>query len=268
MSSTVRSLRDLAALAMAGERTICKCCGGMAPLFGQVDFQKNCEEPRGVRLPPSGIMVRYYRCGACGFLFTRFCDHWTGDEFKTHIYNDAYALVDPDYAARRPEGWAHTIAELLGASLSQISALDYGGGAGRLAAVLRENGIKRAETWDPFNPAHQAPPEGTFNFVSCIEVLEHLPDPKAGMKSLVSHLSGEGAILISTCVQPADIAEIGMQWWYLAPRNGHISLHTARSLTHLLAMWGYRYCATEAPHIHWAWRELPFFLPGAPATGA
>ena len=235
----------------------------MAPFFGEVDFQKNCEEHNGLLLPPSGVQVPYYRCGTCGFLFTRFFDHWTQDEFKAHVYNDAYAEVDPDYAATRPESWAKTLADVYAPFLPRMSALDYGGGAGRLAEKLRGTNILRAETWDPFNPAFVAQPEGTFNFITCIEVLEHLPDPKAGMKSLVSHLPGEGAILISTVVQPEDITGIGTKWWYLAPRNGHISLHTARSLAHLLAPLGFNYSPTPFPHVHWAWREVPFFMRGA-----
>jgi len=235
----------------------------MAPFFGEVDFQKNCEEPNGVFLPPSGVQVPYYRCGECGFLFTRFLDHWTHDEFKAHVYNDAYAEVDPEYAVIRPESSAREIKDLFGPFLPRISALDYGGGTGRLAEMLRETNILRAETWDPFNPAFLAPPTGTFNLVLCIEVLEHLPDPKAGMKSLAGHLPGEGAILISTLIQPADITVIGTKWWYLAPRNGHISLHTAKSLNLLLAPLGLHYIPTPSPNTHLAWRDVPFFMRGA-----
>ena len=268
MSPAIRTLQDLARMTIPGKMTICKCCGGMAAHFGDVDFHKNCEEHRGFFLPPSGILVPYFRCGVCGFLFTRFFDHWTGDEFKAHIYNQSYAQVDPDYAALRPESWGRLIAEHLGALLPQVSVLDYGGGTGRLAETLRERGIQRAETWDPFNPAFMAPPEGTFNLVSCIEVLEHLPDPKAGMKSLVSHLPGEGALLLSTLVQPEDIGRTGVKWWYLAPRNGHISLHTPHSLQHLLRTWGFQLITTKLPHIHWAWRNTPFFMGDNSPAGA
>jgi len=267
MIPAMRSLQELATMAIPGGRTICKCCGGMAVHFGEVDFHKNCEEHRGIFLPPSGIPVPYFRCWVCGFLFTRFFDHWTSNEFKAHIYNDSYSQVDPDYAAIRPESWGCLIAEHLGEFLPRISALDYGGGTGRLAEVLRERGVKRAETWDPFNRAFLAPPEGNYNLVSCIEVLEHLPDPKAGIKSLVSHLPGEGALLLSTLLQPEDIGKVGVKWSYLAPRNGHISLYTVSSLQHLLRTWGFQFCTTKHAHIHWAWRDIPFFMGGESLSG-
>lgn len=259
MSQDVRALSDLAATAIPGERSICKCCGGLARLFGRVDFQKNCLEQNGFFLPASGVMVPYFRCDACGFLFTRFFDHWTNEEFQVHIYNETYALVDPEYATQRPEGWAAAIAAQFREFLPRISVLDWGGGAGRLAEVLRECGVHRAETWDPFNPAHRVPQEGAFNLLICIEVLEHLPDPKGGIRSLLGHLPGEGAALLSTLIQPENILDIGTRWWYLAPRNGHISMHTAKSLESLCATQGF-YCATVLPHVHWAWREVPFYL--------
>ncbi len=266
MNQAVRTLQDLADQAIPGERSICKCCGALAHFFGRVDFQKNCLEPQGVLLPASGIMVPYFRCDGCGFLFTRFFDHWTNQEFQAHIYNEAYAQVDPEYAAQRPESWANVMTTTFQAFLPRISVLDWGGGTGRLAEVLRANGIQRAETWDPFTPAHTAAQEGPFNLISCIEVLEHLPDPKAGIRSLVSHLSGEGAILLSTLIQPETILDIGTDWWYLAPRNGHISLHTAKSLTILFASCGFHH-TTVLPHVHWAWRQTPFYLQVEGATG-
>ena len=259
MNQGVRTLRDLSVMAIPGERSICKCCGGLAPLFGRVDFQKNCMEENGFYLPTMGVLVPYFRCDGCGFLFTRFFDHWTSEEFQAHIYNEAYALVDPEYATQRPNNWAATIATQFQEFLPRMSVLDWGGGTGRLAEVLRERGAHTAETWDPFNSAHRAPREESFNLVTCIEVLEHLPDPKGGMRSLVSHLPGVGAVLLSTLIQPADILALGPRWWYIAPRNGHISVHTAKSLEALCAGAGFR-CTTILPHVHWAWREMPFYL--------
>jgi 2-polyprenyl-6-hydroxyphenyl methylase/3-demethylubiquinone-9 3-methyltransferase len=224
-----------------------------------VDFNKNCEEPNGLDLPLSGILVSYYRCANCGFLFTRFFDHWTNEEFIAYVYNEAYVKVDPDFQTRRPENWADFIASLLHEFLPRISVLDWGGGNGHLAELLRARGAQSAETWDPFNPAFLVLPKGDFNLVACIEVLEHLPDPGAGIRSLAQCLPGEGVILLSTLLQPENISEIGTSWWYLAPRNGHISFFTPRGLEAMFAACGLHFMI-YGPHIHWAWREVPFFF--------
>lgn len=249
----LRSLQDLAAQAFSPDRTSCKGCGGPAPLFGRVDFNKNCEEARGFHLPPTGVLFTYYRCADCGFLFTRGLDHWTQEELEAHIYNEAYAEVDPEYAELRPDSWVEHLAGLFGQDFPRLSVLDWGGGNGRLAEGLRKRGVLRAETYEPFNPAFRAMPEGPFNFVSCIEVLEHLPDPRQALRSICAHLPAKGCMVISTLVQPDDLEALGTAWWYLGPRNGHISLFSRKALEALLAEQGFKMEVLQ-PHIQFAWR--------------
>ena len=255
----MRTLTDLAALAIEGRQTLCKCCGCPAPFIGRVDFNRSCEDGDGQPLPPSGVLVPYYRCGGCGFLFTRFFDHWTHGEFQAHIYNEDYPKVDHDFLSLRAETWVRSLGALLGAAFPRLTVLDWGGGTGRLAEGLRAKGVPRAETWDPFTPAFQAMPQGTFNLVTCIEVLEHLPDPRAGLRKLKSFVSEEGGMILSTVLQPEDMAALGTDWWYLAPRNGHISLFTHRALATLL---GELHCELRVfqTHIHFAWSKVPFWM--------
>ncbi len=75
----------------------CKICGGDTALDGVVDFNKSCHEQHGLRLPVTGVPVYYRRCAACGFLFTDALDDWSIEDFRAHIYNDDYHVVDPDY---------------------------------------------------------------------------------------------------------------------------------------------------------------------------
>src|SRR5262249_39782462 len=77
----------------------CKVCGNAAAFFDVVDFNK-CAAfyPFG----PSGVVVSYYRCDDCGFLFTPVCDEWSHDDFTRLIYNDDYILLDPEYLSDRP----------------------------------------------------------------------------------------------------------------------------------------------------------------------
>jgi len=84
--------------------TLCKICGGAAPLYGVVDFNKSCEEANGLKLSLAGVPVYYRRCANCHFVFTDAFDDWGADQFKTHIYNDDYRMVDPDYKTTRPRG--------------------------------------------------------------------------------------------------------------------------------------------------------------------
>ncbi len=54
----------------------CKICGEPAPVFGTVDFNRNCDIEGGVKLPLTVPPSDHRRCGACGFLFTDAFDGW------------------------------------------------------------------------------------------------------------------------------------------------------------------------------------------------
>src|SRR5439155_17083264 len=137
----------------------CKVCGGAAAYFGSVDFNRNCGERQGVVLPAAGVPVPYHRCGKCGFLFTAAFDRFTPDDFRRFIYNDQYALVDPEYAGARPRTVARKFAQAFPALRSK-RILDYGGGSGRLAELLRAERFAHVDVYDPFVERHAARPEG------------------------------------------------------------------------------------------------------------
>lgn len=241
------------------EPRACKICGGEAPLYGVVDFHKSCEEERGIHFSLSGIPIYYRRCAKCRFLFTDAFDHWSIEQFKHYIYNDEYKLVDPDYETRRPEVNAETIKQLWGAIKTETRLLDYGGGNGALCAKLREIGLHTAVTYDPMVPAFATPPDGKFDLIACFETLEHTPDPLASIAGIASFAAETGLILFTTLVQPADFDRERLNWWYVAPRNGHISLFSRQALAAAWDRHGYK-LASFNEVVHFAFRTLPPYL--------
>jgi hypothetical protein len=236
---------------------ICKVCGGASPLYGVVDFHKSCIEAQGRRLAISGRPVYYQRCQHCGFMFTTAFDRWDFDAFRRNIYNDDYVIVDPDYVEVRPAGNAGMIATTFAETRSSMTILDYGGGSGLLATRLREQGFK-ATTYDPFSEFNDLPATGPFDLMTCFEVMEHVPFPEQTVAQMVSLVKKQGAILFSTLVQPENIDQIGLNWWYASPRNGHISLYSKAALAHLFERHGMRVASfTEVVHI--AYSEVPAF---------
>jgi SAM-dependent methyltransferase len=234
----------------------CKVCAGPSPLFGVVDFHKSCIEAQGRRLALSGFPVYYRRCRNCGFTFTTAFDAWDLESFRRHIYNNDYAVVDPDFVELRPTGNAKLVAASFPDARTSISILDYGGGEGLFAARLREQGFSAA-TYDPFSSFDRMPAE-KFDLVTCFEVLEHVPSPKITVATMVSLLKDPGAILFSTLVQPAEFETVGLNWWYASPRNGHISLYSSQALAHLFSPYGMR-VASFSPDLHIAYAQVPPF---------
>lgn len=213
----------------------CKVCGEPALVYDVLDFAMTCNVPR-MRSGAMGVPVYYHRCVACGFVFTSFCDGFTATQWITHIYNEAYYReVDPDYSERRPRGNALAVDALLAGRQRSWIGLDYGGGNGRTAAMLREMGY-RYESYDPFGHSDvTTEAKECYDFCSAFEVAEHAHDPSSFVQEIVGLCSrGQLAVLVGTHVNDGHIREGGrLDWWYASPRNGHVSLHSRLSLQKL-----------------------------------
>jgi 2-polyprenyl-6-hydroxyphenyl methylase/3-demethylubiquinone-9 3-methyltransferase len=234
----------------------CKICEGASALYGVVDLHRPCEIPGGTRPPLSGVPVYYRRCAHCGFLFTDAFDDWNHDQFKAHIYNDGYGAFDPDYKTKRPNNNAEIVASLWAPLKSEMRVLDFGGGNDTFCNVLRGYGFREAVTYDPMVPEFATPPEGKFDLVTCFETMEHLPDPVDGLAKIIKCVAEPGAVLYSTLIQPDDFERQGMSWWYVGPRNGHISIFSKQSLAMAWARHGFQTISFNAG-THLAFRTLP-----------
>jgi SAM-dependent methyltransferase len=237
----------------------CKICGGPAALYGVVDFHKSCEELSGLRLPLSGVPIYYRRCATCKFLFTDAFDEWSIEQFRAYVYNDDYKIFDPDYQTVRPRANGDIVARLWGRHKAETRVLDYGGGDDKFCAVLRDHGFPVAVTYDPMVPEYECRPEGKFDLVTSFETLEHLPDPAGGIASILESAADPGLILFTTVLQPGDFDLQGLNWWYVAPRNGHVSIFSKHALTSAWDRHGYS-IVSFSDNIHLAFRKLPAFL--------
>jgi 2-polyprenyl-6-hydroxyphenyl methylase/3-demethylubiquinone-9 3-methyltransferase len=235
----------------------CRICGQPSPLFGVVDSSRSCEDAR-LHEPLTGVAVYYRRCTACGFLFSDAFDGWSQADFKAHIYNADYVRFDPDYVERRPKMLAETILHFFGRDKEKLRVLDYGGGNGLLAASLRAAGFVGAAAYDPFTPEFAALPDGKFDLVTCFETLEHVPEPLAAIDAIIARAADPGVVLFSTLLQPEDFDRQGMGWWYVAPRNGHISLFSRPALEMAWRRHGYMLGSFD-DNMHVAFRSLPEF---------
>jgi 2-polyprenyl-6-hydroxyphenyl methylase/3-demethylubiquinone-9 3-methyltransferase len=229
----------------------------MAFPCGVVDFNKSCEVYRRANLGISGVPVYYYRCPRCRFIFTTALDHFTHEDFRQYVYNQEYLLIDPDYEQTRPRDNAAKVCGLF-PDVKPESVLDYGCGHGVLAQLLRAAGFPRVDTYDPFVPQYAAKPVDRYECVVCFEVVEHSTDPAAIFADMSELLADSGMILFSTLVQPADIDAQGLNWWYVGPRNGHVSLYTKASLASLVQPLGFNLGSFNESY-HVLFREVPDF---------
>jgi 2-polyprenyl-6-hydroxyphenyl methylase/3-demethylubiquinone-9 3-methyltransferase len=237
----------------------CPICDADALLCGVVDFHKSCLEEKGKRLPCLGIPIYYRWCGNCRFLFCDSFKDWGPADFARHIYNSDYLLVDPDFTHRRPTINAAVTNSLFSHAKEALSILDYGGGNGQFAEALRDMGY-RAATYDPFS-GFSAVPAGRADVVTAFEVIEHSNRQHETVRAILDKVKEDGLVLFSTLFLPDEFdpfGEEGLNWWYIAPRNGHISIHTRRSISLLFSLYGLT--VSSLTHgLHVAHRTLPPF---------
>lgn len=228
----------------------CKICGEETKRFDVLDFNKSCDDklyPAGL----AGIPVYYRICAGCQFIFTDFFDAFSGDQWRRLLYNDDYAKVDPEYREARPRRNAAEIEALLIGRRRNIIALDYGGGNGLTATLLRQRGWTY-DSYDPFghNDMREGR-KGTYNFCSAFEVFEHSPDPIQSLSNIVELSSPERImVLIGTGIHDSQVDDQSrLSWWYAAPRNGHVSLYSRKSLRTLGTRCGLHY-SSVSPGTH------------------
>lgn len=235
----------------------CPVCGAGCRPLDRVDLNKSCEETKGRVSPPSGVLVEYVLCEGCGFCFAPVLCRWTLDEFSDRIYNDEYEFVDPDYVVARPTGNADHLVRWFGERGPAMTHLDYGGGHGLLSGLLRDSGWNSKSYDTFFDCGAPVASLGKFDLITAYEVFEHVPDVNKLGSDLVALLNPEGIVIFSTVLSDGFItAGMPLTWWYAAPRNGHISLFSRKSLELLAVKFGFNF-GTYAPGLHAFWRKVP-----------
>ena len=115
--------------------------------------------------------------------------------------------------------------------------------------------------WRPSTHSSRDIPPGPTDRFDCIvsfEVLEHSHDPARTFADMNGFLAESGLIIFSTLLQPADLDNIGLNWWYAGPRNGHVSLYSRPSLEKLIEPFGFK-LGSFNDGLHILFREIPDF---------
>ena len=175
------------------------------------------------------------------------------------MYNKDYITVDPDYKEKRPKHYADLFIKSLGRFKETLSILDFGGGDGQLVNLLKRAGFTDLDWYDPFASEEKPIPTGSYDLVTCIEVMEHTTTPHETVKAISELVGEDSAVFITTMVQPDDILSERLNWWYVRPRTGHISIYTKQALTKLWNDHGFK-LEHQSNGVHIAIKGNPKYL--------
>lgn len=226
----------------------CPICRGPGKKILDKEFNVSCGDYfEGYRLYKDNIgSFCLHACGLCEFAWYPEFEAWNESDFLARIYNGDYRLCDPPFEYERPASLANWLNSFLGIR----TLLDFGGGEGTLARMLRSSG-KLASVYDPYY-GNTTLPHGTYDIVTAFEVIEHVPDQDWLIRSLLASRSDTGVLIFSTLLR----AESDNQdWWYASPRNGHCCFHSAKSLKILMDR-HHLYAHSLSDELHVAARDI------------
>jgi 2-polyprenyl-3-methyl-5-hydroxy-6-metoxy-1,4-benzoquinol methylase len=146
-------------------------------------------------------------------------------------YSDAIAVTDTGIALRN---WAtaetlHLFAYFAG--LRDKRGLDLGGGHGLLVRILRDFGLDFR--WSDLHAENIfargcEDDGGPYDWLTMIEVFEHLENPRAFLEDAISRYSPR-SIVFTTLPRPELVPD--RSWWYWSFETGqHISFVTQKTL--------------------------------------
>src|SRR5205085_11099033 len=107
----------------------------------------------------------------------------------------------------------------------------------------RAGGFASVEGYDPFTSPQR--PAGRFDIITCFETIEHSSSPRETIADLQSFMRPDGCIIVGTSLQPPNIDELRANWWYIAPRNGHVSIYSPAALERLASDAGLQFFAAD-----------------------
>jgi methyltransferase family protein len=192
--------------------------------------------------------VSFHHCEQCGFLCTE-KPYWLAE-----AYQSAIASSDTGAIARNLR-IAQKLSGILYFAFGDRGGgkwLDYGGGHGVLARLMRDRGFDFY--WhDPhaenlFTRGFEHREDQVYDGVTAIEVLEHMADPMAFFAAALG--KARTRTLIVTTETYAGPPPAPQAWWYYGLDTGqHIAFFQRRTLKLLAEHFGLRYVPAGNLHL-------------------
>lgn len=231
----------------------CPLCGSENSIFwkrGNLDYEKADAEDFKITDSDYGLFPNFLKCQNCGL---RFAENMPAQEQLIRLYSN---VVDPEYEAEK-EGRGENflrILKLMEKLKGKGDLLDVGAATGILMELAEKRGWKTAgveiSAWackvameKGFEVFHgdflSYPEDRRFDFITMIDVVEHLADPGKALKKAHNLLKPKGLLVIVTPdIESLTAKLMGKKWWHLRP--AHVNLFSRRTIEWVADNFGFR----------------------------
>ncbi len=150
----------------------------------------------------------YFSCPNCGVVYLSPNNYLPVDAEKARYAQHNNDLQQEGYRRHLNRLWHPLRAHLS----PKLSGLDFGSGPSpALATVMQDDGYQ-VQTWDPYFSPNSEVLSRQYNFITCLEVIEHCSQPLKELKKMASILKPNGLLAIGT-LQLDDDAKF-LKWGY------------------------------------------------------
>lgn len=184
--------------------------------------------------------IEYYLCDDCKFIYSPTWDNKDTHFWEKEIYNEDYIkYVDPDFSGKRSRDIAPVlklIIQVLEKKFkTNVNVLDYGSGQSLLSKELKKLATSiNFESYDPYG-ANNSHSNINYDLIIAIEVFEHAVNVHELMQDILNRAHNDTIIIFTTKL--ISSLRLNLEWDYIAPRNGHISIFSNQSLKKLSSMY-------------------------------
>lgn len=198
--------------------------------------------------------VKYYQCQKCRFIQTQEV-FWLQEAYQSAITDLDIGLVN------RNIYYSKIVSRLIDKYFdASAKFIDYGGGYGMFVRLMRDEGydfyrydLYCQNLFAKYFDSTDLPAGQRYSVLTAFEVFEHLDDPLAEVKTM---LSFSDTIVFSTELQPQEQLNPD-NWWYFIPETGqHIALYSAESLAYMARQLGVNFYSYGAFHVFSPLREI------------
>lgn len=173
----------------------------------------------------------YYRCRECRLVFLDPHFHLDPAAEKAYYDRNGINVDDPGYRSFL----SRSFSEVLKRVEPPARGLDFGCGPETvLVAMAREAGYAM-DVYDKFYADDRDVLNGTYDFITCTEVAEHLSDPADEMDLLWSLVKPGGLLVIQT---KRVLDDERFKAWFYRNYPTHITFFSQVSFEWLAGKWG------------------------------